>query len=215
MVPKSVELLAMGVLNGTPFVAQGTLDVDANAGKKSGTITYQSLPVTLDVGIASITTMTGRCFVGAKHLGKRPFVGPLELLGREFVSLRVSTVGGYGAVSVAERAHYEGTSLHCDLSTVGELRSRAATGAGPLREVITVSGPDTLTAKGRYSHRTARGRSVPIRYVHFYRSLKPDRRLFRRLQGRKFLLRVKFSSKVSGRKLVHRTQSTIRLITDP
>jgi len=215
VVPKSVELSVVGVLNVQPFSAQGTIVVDADAGTKSGTVTYQSVPTTLDVGLASALTMTGRCFVGAKHVGNRPFVGPLELLGREFISMRTTTVGRYGTVSVSERARFVGNSLHCDLATVGELRAPGAIGAGPLREIITVSGPDTLIAEGRYSHRTARGRSIPVRYAQFYRSLQPDRRRFRRLHGRKFLLRVKFSSKVRGQKLVHHTQSTVCQTTAP
>jgi hypothetical protein len=210
VVPRSVEIFATGVLNGSCFVAEGALEVDADTGTKSGTIAYESLPAALDVGIASLMTMTGRCFVGAKHVGSRPFVGPLELLGREFVSLRTTTVGRYGSASVSERARFVGTSLRCELSTLSRLRSPAVIGAGPLREVISVCAPDTLIAEGHYSHRPARGRPIPVRYSQFYRSLRPDRGLFRRLNGRRYLLRVKFSSKVSGRKLVHHTQSTVR-----
>jgi hypothetical protein len=213
--PRNLELSAAGILNNTPFVAQGTLDVDSDAGTKDGTIEYQSLPTTLDVGTGSVLTITGRCFVGAKHVGNRPFVGPLELLGREFVSLRTTTVGRYGSASASERGRFVGSSLRCEISTVATLRPHSALGAGPLREVITVSGPDTLVAQGRYSHRTATGRSIPVRYSQFYRSLQPDRRLFQRLQGRKYILDVKFSSKASGRKLAHHTRSVIRLATAP
>lgn len=213
--PKRVEVSVTGILNGRLFTAQGSLKVDDTQGTKSGNITYQPPPQGVAPGPDSTTMQTGKCFIGARHVGERRFVGPVELLGREFISMRLTTVGRFGSTSVSERARIVGDVLRTELTTVGELRVPGVRGLGPLREVISVTAPDSLTSEGRYSFLTARRGRVPVRYVHLYRSLSPDRRLFRRQHGNAFLLRADISTKFRGRILSYHSRSTIRRLKTP
>jgi hypothetical protein len=211
----SVNVSVSGTVNGQPVSAQGTLTVDSSQGTKSGTVTYSPPqdPNGVTPGPDTTVISTGKCFVGAKKLGDGDFVGPLELLGREFVSLRLTTMGRFGTFGVSEKASFTGHTLRSELTAVGEFRGPKVLGMGPLREVITVSGADTLVTKGRYTLLTAR-RPIVVRYSHFYRALHPDRRLFGRLRGRAFLLRADISPKLRdrGRTLVYYSRSTLRYV---
>lgn len=199
-----------GTQNGQALSGSGTLSVDGSTGTKSGTITYSS-PSPTPAGTAgpdSITIQTGKCFVGARHVGREEFVGPLELLGRAFVSLRMTHLGRYGTVSVSERARRVGDVLYSDLTAVAEFRIPRRRSLGPLREVITITGPDSMVGRGRYSYRAPGRRPIPVRYTHFYHSLTPHR-LFGRLKGRSFVLRAVITTSVRGRKLKYHSRSTI------
>ncbi|MGD0587321.1 MAG: hypothetical protein ABSA63_00785 [Thermoplasmata archaeon] len=207
--PSSVEVSISGVLNGTTFSAKGTLTVDVTVGVKSGTVDYCSPAPKGVPGPDSIMHTTGKCFVGAKHSGDKDFLCPFELLGSEFVSLRLTTLGRYGTVSVSERARFERGVLHSVLTTVGDFKVPPGLPLGPLREVITVGEDGTMVGKGRYSYVRDRGRPIPVRYTHFYRSSKPHRS-FARWTGRSFLLRAEITTKVSRGSLKYRSHSTIR-----
>lgn len=216
--PSTVNVSVTGTVNGQSVNAQGTLTVDGTQGTKSGTVTYSQAqnPSGVTPGPDTTVLSTGRCFIGAKKLGDADFVGPLELLGREFISLRVTTLGRFGTISISERAFRVGRTLRSELTAVGEFKGPKVRGMGPLREVITVAGSDTLVSKGRYTLLTAR-RPIVVRYSHFYRSLHPDRRLFGRHLGRTFLLRADISPRLRdrGRTLVYHSRSTLRRITSP
>jgi hypothetical protein len=213
--PSSVALAISGTVNGTPVSGTGTLDVDDTTGTKDGSITYTSPPPPGTPGGDSMPAGTTKCFIGAKRPGKNRFVGPLELLGPEFVSLRLTQLGRAGSASVSETARLARGVLHSTLTVVAVLRAPAGRGIGPLREVIRVSGDDTLVGEGRYSLMPDRGRPVPVQYTHFYRSLNPNRRLFRSLRGRVYLLRAWVKSKAHGRKGVKvHTVSTLRVLKD-
>lgn len=158
---------------------------------------------------------TSRCFVGAKQIGRGEFVGPLDLLGRAFVSVRSSIVGRYGFVSLSETARLVKGVLHSELTVAGQVKTPRLRGAGPLRERITVSEGGTLISAGKYSLVTKGGRSIPVRYIHFYRSLRPNRRLFHQLAGHVFLLRATISTRRKGKTLVCHTESTLRRLRVP
>jgi hypothetical protein len=207
-----VELTATGVLNDRPFRVYGSISVDNAKGVKVGTFTYDPPPSGVVIGPDPMIIITSRCFVGARWSGERPSVGPFELLGREFTSLRVTTESRFGTMSLGEDAWLEGRTLHSELVGVGKLKRPDVHGVGPLRELITVGGGGTLVTRGSYSLLTGRNRKIPIRYVHFYQSSKPDRRLFRRYRGRTYLLRVTPRATVSGNKLRYETHSTIRQV---
>ena len=208
--PRAVEIFVTGVENGAPVRAQGRLKVDLKSGIKSGVIKFRrNGKKPRDHSTTQFET--GRCFVGGRKLG-RPFVGPLELLGREYVSVRSTRVGRYGSASVGEAARRVGDVLRCEFASVSDLKLPAITGLGPLREVITVVGPDSLVGEGRYSFLRSRGRPIPVRYTHFYRSLRPHRN-FGRAQGRSFLLRARISTRIRGYALHYRSVSTIRVLS--
>jgi hypothetical protein len=210
-----VEVFISGVENGVPVRGQGRLKVELRTGVKSGRIRFWPRPKRYKVDHHSTMPMeTGRCFVGGKHVGGRAFVGPLELLGREFVSVRDTQMGRYGSASVSESARRVGDALRCEFASASTIKLPKVVGLGPLREVITVTGADTLVGEGRYTFLTSRGRPIPVRYTHFYRSLRPHRS-FRRLQGRSFLLRAKISTRVRGNTLYYRSVSTIRVVNGP
>lgn len=208
--PSTVELSVAGILNGLVFGGQGTLEVDITQGTKTGTITYDLLPRGLVAGPDCMMVSTGKCFVGAKPTEGRGFVGPLDLLGRKFKSMRSTNVGRFGTFSISETGSYKGGVLRADLTGVGTTKVREVRGLGPLREVITITGPDTMVGEGRYTLLVGKRGSIPVRYTHFYRALRPDRRLFRRMKGRKFLLRATISTQVHGRRLEDQSRSTIR-----
>ena len=213
--PASVVVSIAGTINGTQVSGSGTLNVNSTTGTKSGTITYTSPPPAGSPGGASLPAGTTRCFIGAAHVGKNRFVGPLQLLGREFVSLRLTTLGRAGSVSLSETATLARGVLYSSLTVVGVLKVPVDRGIGPLSERITVHKDGTLISEGRYSLLPKRGRPIPVRYTHFYRSLKPNRRLFRRLRGRVYLLRAKVEIKARGRKRVKiHTTSTLRVMKD-
>jgi hypothetical protein len=208
--PTTVELSVAGLLNGLQFGGQGSLTVDTAEGTKTGTITYDPLPPGLTAGPDCMVVSTGKCFVGAKPTEGRGFVGPLDLLGRKFKSMRSTSVGRFGTFSISETGSYKGGVLRSDLTGVGTSRVRRVRGLGPLREVIKVTGPNTMVGEGRYTLLVGTRGSIPVRYTHFYRALRPDRKLFRRMRGRKFLLRAIISTKIRGRRLIYRSRSTIR-----
>ncbi|MFZ0830769.1 MAG: hypothetical protein WCB18_06430 [Thermoplasmata archaeon] len=206
----SLALSVTGVLNGQSFSGNGTLSIDAS-GTKSGNIVFAGLPGGWQLEAASIVILTGRSHIGATPvLNPSTFIGPTQLLGAEFESFRMTTFGSYGTLSVSERAVVNGPKAWSQMITVGELKLPRVRGMGPLRETIRVSGDDMLVSEGRYSLRRARGRSIPVHYTHFYRTLKPNRRLFRRLQRAVYILQVKFDHKARGRTLIYRSQSEIR-----
>jgi hypothetical protein len=233
-----VDLSVGGIWNGRPFTGSGIIHVNPLDGMKHGTVTYEwvtspapagggpapppprgtstggSEPPPGPSGGDSGTIATVRCFIGAKPLGKKSFVGPLELLGREFTSVRSTRVGRRvgrsGTITVGESAQVKGSVLRTHLTTIGDVPIRRIRGIGPIREITTVSGLDTVVSDGRYSYLLPGGRTVPIRYQHVYRSLHPNRRLFRRMLGQRFLLRVRTSIRVHGLKVEYRTQSTVR-----
>lgn len=213
--PQAVNLTVSGVLNGAPLAATGTLTVDAGAGTKDGTVVYETTPGAVAPGPDCTVFSTGRCFVGARKLGRTPFVGPLELLGREFVSMRVTRLGRFGTVSISENGSIERTTLRSELTTVGEYRGPRTRAMGPLRETIRVLGNETLSASGRYSLIPSRGRPIPATYVQFYRPLRPNHRLFARLQGTAFLLRAELSTSVRGKTLHYHSRSTIAPVRRP
>ena len=206
---RRIELVVHGVLNGQPLCAHALLSVNSKTGVKSGKVEYTCRPPRRRVRMEMVI-ITGRCHIGALPDPTAPFVGPQELLGREFVSFRLSTVGRYGSLGVSERALFRGDTLYSDLNTVGELQMPPVTAIGPLRETITVVGDDTLVSEGRYSFARARGPPIRVRYTHYYRALHPNRRAFRRLQGAVFLLQVKFANKVRGSNLLYHSTSIIR-----
>ena len=207
--PSSVEVSVSGTLNGSQFSAGGTLTVDGDAGTKSGTLVYNPPPPAGAPGPDSIVFSTGKCFVGARHVGDRAFVGPLELLGSEFVSLRLTNLGRYGTVSVSERGRMVGNVLRTELTTVGTFRVPPGLRLGPLREVITVSDDGTMVGAGRYSYVRGRGRAIPVRYAHFYRSFRPHRS-FSRYAGRSFLLRAEITTDVRRGSMKYHSDSSIR-----
>ncbi len=207
--PTSVDLTISGVLNGRPFGARGRLRVDSCTGTKDGTITYSTPPAGVTVGPDSTIASTGRCFVGARPSGAARMNGPMKLLGREFVSLRVTSLGRYGNVSISERARITRGVLRSELTALGEYRIPVVRGMGPLRETIRVEGDGTLVSSGRYTLLRPHGRPIHVRYLHFYHPTNPDRRLFGRWRGRTFVLRASISVRVRGRTLVYHSGSTI------
>ncbi len=204
-----IELSVTGIWNGRLFSGSGILKVNPADGTKQGAVVYDTTPPGAPDGDTG-PVATVRCFIGARHAGQKDFLGPLELLGRDFVSVRSTTVGRTGFVSVGETARTVRDVLHTDLTVVGNVRVPRIRGMGPLSEVATVSGDDTLICEGRYSFVTKGGRTIPIRYTHLYRSLHPNRRLFRRMRGQRFLLRSNTSARVRGRQVEYRSQSTVR-----
>lgn len=204
-----MELSVTGFVNGDTVVASGTLEVDAAAGTKEGTIVYEVTPAGLVPGPECTMMATGKCFVGALRVGGGPFVSPIDLLGGDFVSMRVTRLGRFGTVSISENGQLSDSVLRSDLTVVGEYRVPRTRGMGPLRETITVSGDGTLSSKGRYTLIPVRGRPIRADYVHFYRALRPNRRLFARLDGKKFLLRAEITASIRGRNLRYRSVSTI------
>jgi hypothetical protein len=207
--PKRLELSVTGVLNGVALSGGGTLWIGA-AGIKSGTILFDSLPSSWRGGPMSIVILTGRGHIGAVSM-EPDLAGLLAgLLGNAFESFRLTTFAHYGILSVSERARVTGSTVRSEMVTVGELKLPRIVAMGPLQEKIQVSGDGTLVSEGRYSLKRAGGRSIPVRYTHFYHSLKPNRRLFRRLRGTVFLLRVKFAHRARGAKLSYHSQGTLR-----
>lgn len=212
--PRAVELSVTGVVNGAPLSARGTLNVDARAGTKEGTIHYSRTPGAVAPGPDCTPMTTGRCFIGARRLGRAPWVGPIELLGRDFVSLRVTRLGRYGTYSIAENASCVGSVLRSELTAIGEYRGPKVRAMGPLRETIRVTRDGTLETAGRYTLIPARGSPVRADYTHFYRPARPDRRLFARLEGTSFLLRARIDTSVRGKDLHYRSESTISPLKD-
>ena len=208
-----VQLSIRGLLNRTLINGRGTLNVNSETGTKAGTVTYTSPPPQGSPGGDTLPIGTSRCFVGAKHVGRDRFVDPLDLLGREFVSVRYTTVDQRGTASLSETARTVKGVLHSTLTVVGSVDTPALRGNGPLTERITVSKEGTLVSEGRYSLITKGRRSIRVRYTHFYRSLQPNRELFRRLDGQVYLLRAEVSTRRVGRTLVCRTISTLRRLT--
>lgn len=129
--PSSVEVSVSGTLNGETFSVQGTLTVDVTVGVKSGTVVYTSKAPKGVPGPDSIMHTTGKCFVGAKHWGDKEFLCPFELLGSQFVSLRQTTLGRYGTVSVSEKAVFQRgcTPLRTDLCRRFQGPSQPASGS--------------------------------------------------------------------------------------
>jgi hypothetical protein len=207
---KRLEISVTGLLNGESFRGSGTLSLDSRTGTKSGTLTYQSAPARLRSNADTTPYMTGRGHIGAVYTDPSMKVGPMELLGGEFVSTRLSKIGHYGTISVSESAVVSRDRLRSWLTFVGDVRTPAIAGMGPLREVLTVGPDGILTGTGRYSLRTTGGRSIPVRYTHLYRSLRPNLRLFGRLRGRRFLLRARIVVKVRGRSLDYKSRTTIK-----
>jgi hypothetical protein len=206
----SLEVSVAGVLNGHAFTGGGMLSIDP-AGTKSGNVVFDGLPADWQLGISSIIIMTGRGHLGAPPMGDpTSFIGPTQLLGAEFESFRLTTFGNYGTLSLSERALVKGARASSKMITVGQLRLPRVTAMGPLKETIRVSGDDMLVSEGRYTLRRVRGGSIPVRYTHFYRSLSPNKGLFRRHQRAVFTLQVKFDSRSRGRTLLYRSHSKIR-----
>lgn len=204
-----MRLSVTGIVNGRPLRASGTLAVDASAGTKDGTITYDATPGGVAPGPDCTMMSTGRCFIGARRLGGRSFVGPVDLLGRDFVSLRVTKIGRFGTVSISETGTLTDTELRSELTVVGDYRGPKTRAMGPLRETITVVDDGTLSSEGRYSLVPVRGRPIPATYTHFYRPLQPVRRMFARLDGTKYLLRAKITPSVRGKALRYHSESTL------
>lgn len=208
--PAKVQLSISGLLNHTLILGHGTLTVDSTTGTKYGTVTYSSPPPQGSPGGDTVPIGTSRCFIGARHVGRERFVDPLDLLGREFVSVRYTTIGRRGTASLSETARTVKDVLHSTLTVIGRVATPALQSTGPLTERIKVSKEGTLVSEGRYSLITKGGRSIRVRYTHFYRSLKPNRNLFRRSDGQVFLLRAEVTTRRVGRTLVCRTKSTLR-----
>jgi hypothetical protein len=209
-----VVLSISGIIDNKPVSGLGVLTVNSAGGTKDGTIIYTNPPPPGTPGGDSLPAGTTRCFIGASHVGKDHFVGPLELLGREFVSVRSTDLGRAGYVSLSELATRVGNELRSTLTVVGVLKAPAGHGIGPLSERITVHKDGTLVSEGRYSLTRKKGRPIPVYYTHFYRALRPDRRLFRRLHGRVYLLRATVKSSGRGKKVTVHTTSTLRLLKD-
>lgn len=207
-----VELSISGILNDRPFRADGSVQVNAAQGLKIGTITFDPPPLWMGRGPDPTPLVTTRCFVGARWVGSTPLQGPLDLLGSEFSSLRVTTEGRYGSISAGETARLVGRTLHSEIVEVGKLKRPPVTAIGPLREVLTVGSRGTLVARGSYSLLTRNGRVIPARYHHFYQSLKPNARLFRQYRNKKYLLRATFKLGPLSRKMKYETRSAIRLV---
>ena len=217
--PSRIHVSVTGVLNGTYFSGWGSLIVDSTLGTKTGTIVYDPFPEELEGAIAGpdcVTILTTRCFVGAKLVGRERFPGPLDLLGREFMSIRSTTIGRRGIMNVSESARIRNRTLVTKLTGVGQYKlPKDLKGLGPLREVITVGDHQALTSRGRYSLQTKSGRSIPVRYTHFYQPLKPNARLLRGLRGQKYLLRATITvtpiGKLKGkvRKIIYRSESKV------
>lgn len=209
--PTSLELSVGGVLNGQQFSAHGTLAIDLATGTKVGNVLFAGLPASFGAGPHSIILITGKGHLGGV-LKPGQKIGPSQLLGAQFESFRLSTVGKRGTLSVSEQTVIQGSKARSRMITVGELRLPRLEGMGPLREIIRVSGDDTLVGEGRYSLVPVRGRSIPVRYTHFYRSFQPNRRLFRGLRRAVYELRVVFACKSRGQTLYYRSRSTLRRI---
>jgi hypothetical protein len=207
-----VELSVSGVLNDRPFRVYGSVSVDNAKGVKVGNFTYDPPPSGVVMGPDPLLMITSRCFVGARWAEEKPSVGPFELLGREFTSLRVTTESRFGTVSLGESARLADRTLRSEIVGIGRLKRPAVRGVGPLRELITVGGNGTLVTRGSYSLLTGRDRKIPIKYVHFYQSSRPDLRLFRRNRGQTYLLRVTPRATVSGNKLRYETHSILRRV---
>lgn len=207
-----VEISISGILNDRPFHAYGSITVDNATGIKVGTITYDPPPSGVIIGPDPVPFITTRCFVGAKWSGKRPPMGPFELLGSEFSSLRVTTEGHFGTVSLGETAWLEDRTLHSEIVGIGKLRRPPVRSIGPLRELITVGGDGTLVSRGSYSLVTRGGRRIPVRYHHIYEARQPDLKLFGRYRKRVYLLRVTAKAKATGKKVIYETHSTIRQV---
>jgi len=207
-----IELSVSGLLNGEFFRASGSVKVDETKGTKTTSLRFDALPpgtrVSHDVGIAG----TIRGFFGSLPMGKTGFPRPLDLLGREFISLRSTTVGRYGTMCFAERGTVSGGVLRSELTLISGVRTPTVRGVGPLRDVITVDAPDILSSRGRYSLRTQSGRVIPVRFTHFFRSLSPNRQLFQRMRGRSYLHWAKISTEVRGRTLLYSSRVRIRLL---
>lgn len=205
---EAVELSVSGIVNLKPFRAHSHITVDEVTGTKQGTVTYDLLPTGFVPGPDPTPQSTNRPPFGAKKIGG-PFTGPVELLGREFTSTRLTTVGRYGALSVSETARVRNRTLHSELVIAGELKRPPVKGLGSLREVTTVRDDGTLVSHGRYSLLTARGR-IPVRYDAVSAPKKPNRALFRRYRGTAFLLRTIFASRARGHVVWYHSRSTLR-----
>jgi hypothetical protein len=201
-------------MNGTSVSGSGTLGVNSSQGTKDGTVTYSSPPPPGTPGGDSVSFGTTKCFTGARHLGKRRFPNPLELLGSEFISVRSTRFGRAGIVSLSEQATQTRGRLRSEIRFVGVLDIPYCPWMGPLREIIWVSGEDTLLTKGSYSLITEKEDVIPVQYTHFYHSLKPNKPAFRRMRNRVYLDRAMISSWVSRdrRKVRFHTESTLELL---
>ena len=211
-VPDQIELSISGILNGRPFRADGSLSVHADTGVKTGEFRFYPPPLWSGKGPSPTCVMTTRCFIGAKWVGPTPSVGPLDLLGKEFSSLRVASEGRYGSISAGETARMVGRTLHSDIQEVGNLRRPAVKGVGPLRELITVENDGTLIGRGSYSLLTGRRRGIRVRYLHLYRPARPDMRRFRTYRNTAYLLRVRFEMDKLGTRMRYTSRSTIHQV---
>jgi hypothetical protein len=210
--PEQVELSISGILNDRPFRAEGSVSVNNATGVKTGEFRFHPPPLWMGEGPDPLCKMTTRCFVGARWVGPKPSVGPLDLLGKKFYSLRVTVEGGYGSLSAAETARIVGRTLYSEIVEVGRLKRPAVKSVGPLRELITVGRDGTLVGHGSYSLLSGRRRDIPVRYLHLYRPTRPDMRRFRAYRNTAYLLRAKFEMDKLGARVRYTSQSTIHQV---
>ncbi len=215
--PTKIEISVVGTLNNTPFRAKGRLKVDPAFGTKSGTVVFDPLPPGLthsDSGGGSIAdgicVPVGRCFVGARPIPPRGFVEPLKLLGGDFVSNRLTRLGyHHGTISQTEIARVSQETLRSDQLLSGELDLPPIQSKSFSTEILEVLEPDVLVSKGGVTLVTDEGREIPVRFSHVYRTLEPNRRLFRTHHGTKYVLCYDSTSTVRGQSIRYDTQSVI------
>ncbi len=210
--PTQVTLSLTGNVNNQPVTASGTLVVDPRAGTKTGDILVNQPPGSVTVFPDGYAIPMPKCFVGARPAHSTKLVNPLRLLGRRFVSLRVTSLGPLGTLSHCEQASLTGNTLTSTQVVFGKLRHDQVRKVARVRETIAVSGPDHLTSKGSYSLETHSGKVIPIRYQQVYRSLTPNAPLFHSHKHKKFLLKAEVHPVHRGKVVSIDTNSTIEYI---
>ena len=197
------------MVNQAPVVATGRLRVDSRAGTKDGTVVYRRRPGPVAPGPGCTAMATGKCFIGARRIGRAGSAGPIEMLGQEFTSMRVTRLGKHGTFCVSESATIKEGRLWSDMIAVGEYHGPPTRGMGPLRETIRVLEDGTMESEGRYTLIPVRGRAIRVTYVHFYRPARPDRRVLARVRGRRYELKATISPDLRGRTLHYHSVSTL------
>jgi hypothetical protein len=203
-----VSLNASGMVNNDPVSASGTLDVDETSGTKSGDITINQSEGRATIMPDSYSVPMPRCFVGARPVDPK-VVNPLRLLGTHFVSLRVTDLGSCGRLSQSEHAALAQGKLTSHQVVLGTVEHEPVTKVSGIRETIRVAGPAHLAADGSYTLEVGNGKTYPVTYQHFYRTLTPNAALFHAHQNKVFLLKADVIPTYRGQVVSVRTISTI------
>lgn len=211
LAPATIHLSISGVLNGQLFSAEGIVTkIDYTTGLKEGTVQFTAPTKGPSWDLGPGPLMTTRCFVGAKGPPGSPPIGPLDLLGPRFTSLRVTTEGP-DRLSVAENAWIDDTNcLNCDLLAVLDLNRAPVTGVQELHETITVGNQGMLLAKGWYIFLTKGNGKIRADYTHVYKSAQPNPSLWSQCTGRQFQLDVTYPKWQPGPVAQFQSQSTIK-----